>query len=269
MLVAVSIVGVLLHVLMDLPTSYGTRLLSPFNWHWFAADWMPIVDIYLLVALVAVCSAGRRRQRRAKAAVVLLLMAANYGVRGVAHHEALVLAPRLFGPTLPPPCDPPARPQSVIDSWPRAGAAFEPAARQALPRRDGGDAVVPVAVQLADHRADVERLRDPRHRPARSPFREPATDHAPWRLTLRFPNVWTPAVSGRADASRPGVPRLLTLAGRAIGDRREGITTVRWTDMRFAGGLAPTSRGRAPPVHRHRPDRRRRPLLEQFLGLSR
>ena len=52
MLVAVSIVGVLLHVLMDLPTSYGTRLLSPFDWHWFAVDWMPIVDIYLLMALV-------------------------------------------------------------------------------------------------------------------------------------------------------------------------------------------------------------------------
>ena len=52
MLIAVSIVGVLLHVLMDLPTSYGTRLLSPFDWHWFAVDWMPIIDIYLLMALV-------------------------------------------------------------------------------------------------------------------------------------------------------------------------------------------------------------------------
>jgi inner membrane protein len=52
MLVAVSILAVLLHVLMDLPTSYGTRLLSPFDWHWFAVDWMPIVDVYLLLALV-------------------------------------------------------------------------------------------------------------------------------------------------------------------------------------------------------------------------
>src|SRR5438552_18528293 len=31
MLVAISILGVLIHVLMDLPTSYGTRLLSPFD----------------------------------------------------------------------------------------------------------------------------------------------------------------------------------------------------------------------------------------------
>src|SRR6266850_5582841 len=34
MLAIVSIVGVLLHVVMDLPTSYGVRVLSPFSWRW-------------------------------------------------------------------------------------------------------------------------------------------------------------------------------------------------------------------------------------------
>ena len=34
----VDALGVLCHVLMDFPTSYGTRLLSPFDWHWFAVD---------------------------------------------------------------------------------------------------------------------------------------------------------------------------------------------------------------------------------------
>src|SRR3954469_26009233 len=118
MLVAVSIIGVLLHVLMDLPTSYGTRLLSPFDWHWFAVDWMPIVDIYLLVVLViGLLGRPTPAQKRAKAAFVLLLMATNYGVRAAAHHQALEVAPRLFGPTLPQRCD--AEPQStVIDSWP-------------------------------------------------------------------------------------------------------------------------------------------------------
>ena len=53
MLVPISIIGVVCHVLMDLPTSYGTRVLSPFDWHWFAVDWMPIVDFYLLFALAA------------------------------------------------------------------------------------------------------------------------------------------------------------------------------------------------------------------------
>src|SRR5260370_16519 len=49
MLVGVSMIGVALHVLLDFPTSYGSRPLSPFDWHWFALDWMPIVDIYLLL----------------------------------------------------------------------------------------------------------------------------------------------------------------------------------------------------------------------------
>src|SRR5262249_56072577 len=83
-LVAVALIGVVLHVLMDLPTSYGTRVLSPFDWRWFAVDWMPIVDIYLLMMLLA-GSLGFGRPsaavRRNKAAVVLTLMAANYGFR--------------------------------------------------------------------------------------------------------------------------------------------------------------------------------------------
>ena len=43
LLVAVALIGVVLHVLMDLPTSYGTRVLSPFDSHWLAGEWMPIV----------------------------------------------------------------------------------------------------------------------------------------------------------------------------------------------------------------------------------
>src|SRR6476659_3659962 len=49
LLAAVSIVAVLFHVLMDLPTSYGIRLLSPFSWRWYGLDWLPIIDIYLLI----------------------------------------------------------------------------------------------------------------------------------------------------------------------------------------------------------------------------
>jgi len=120
MLVVISILGVLIHVLMDLPTSYGTRLLSPFDWHWFGADWMPIVDIYLLIVLVASLF-GRATpvQAQRKAMIVLVLMAANYGVRAATHRQAIDLAPRLFGPALPQPCDPPSPTMPLIDSWPR------------------------------------------------------------------------------------------------------------------------------------------------------
>jgi membrane-bound metal-dependent hydrolase YbcI (DUF457 family) len=130
MLVAVSIIGVLLHVLMDLPTSYGTRLLSPFSWRWFTTDWMPIVDIYLLVMMVAGIGLGRpsAAARRRNVTIVLVMMAANYGIRVVAHHQALELVPRLFGPTLPPLCDPPTPSSSPIVSWPRSAVATPPPA---------------------------------------------------------------------------------------------------------------------------------------------
>ena len=95
-LAAISILGVTLHLAMDFPTSYGTRSMSPFDWHWFALDWMPIIDIYLLAALAMglLVGAGSQPSRRRNAAIVLVLMAANYGVRGAAHHEALALGPR-------------------------------------------------------------------------------------------------------------------------------------------------------------------------------
>src|SRR6185295_18677644 len=85
MLWAVSMIGVVCHVLMDLPTSYGTRPLSPFDWHWYAFDWMPIVDVYLLVVLAAGLWFGSRTTpgaRERNAAIVLVLMALNYGLRG-------------------------------------------------------------------------------------------------------------------------------------------------------------------------------------------
>src|SRR5262245_9806266 len=67
MLVSVALIASAFHVLMDLPTSYGTRVLSPFDWRWFAVDWMPIVDIYLLIVLAVglvfgeVSKSSRRR----------------------------------------------------------------------------------------------------------------------------------------------------------------------------------------------------------------
>jgi len=67
----------------------------------------------------------------------------------------------------------------------------------------------------------------------------------PWRLTLRYPDVWTPTVQAAAG-SRVGQVFLgfsrFPAARSALG--KEGTTTVRWTDVRFAGGaLALNERG--------------------------
>jgi inner membrane protein len=72
MLFVISMLAIVLHIGMDLPTSYGIRLLSPFDWHWFAFDWLPIIDIYLLIALAAGLMFGRGSEaaRRRNAAIV-------------------------------------------------------------------------------------------------------------------------------------------------------------------------------------------------------
>jgi inner membrane protein len=241
MLVAVSIVGVLLHVLMDLPTSYGTRLLAPFTWRWFAVDWMPIVDIYLLIALVAGLAFGQRspEARRRNAVIVLMLMGMNYGIRGVSHHQVLDVIPRVFGPTLPQRCDPAFPSSGIVDSWPRP----TPAAIPMSGRRCLVDvAAMPsftspfrwrVIVQVSNgyETRDVDLL-DPRLRADSD-----AASEAPWRTTTRYPNVWTPAAA-RAASSRLG--RIFLgfsrfPAARSLADEA-GVTTVRFIDMRFAAG---------------------------------
>jgi inner membrane protein len=90
-LATVGITGTLLHVLMDLPTQYGTRLLSPFDETWFSFDWMPIIDIYLwaVLALGLVAARMRREKRQAIARGVLIAVLAIYGVRGALHGRAL------------------------------------------------------------------------------------------------------------------------------------------------------------------------------------
>lgn len=95
-LLGVAALGVALHILMDLPTSYGTRLLSPFDRTWYAVDWLPIIDIYLWGILAAGLMAMRLARDSALriAAVVLALMAGDYALRGFAHAAALSEARR-------------------------------------------------------------------------------------------------------------------------------------------------------------------------------
>jgi hypothetical protein len=240
MLVAVSIIGVLLHVLMDLPTSYGTRLLSPFDWHWFAVDWMPIIDIYLLMALViGLLGRSTPAQRRAKAAFVLLLMATNYGVRAAAHHQALEVAPRLFGPTLPPPCDPPAAATPIIDRWPRAALpSSPPQGKRCLVEMIAMPSFTsPFSWRIIAQMSNAFEIHDIDLLDRR--YREPESgSDAPWRTTIRYPNVWTPTV---LNASTTHLGQVYLGFSRMPAARSavdiHGVTTVRWTDMRFVGGL--------------------------------
>jgi hypothetical protein len=69
--------------------------------------------------------------------------------------------------------------------------------------------------------------------------RDPTPEEAPWRTVMRVPNVWTAPVQ---NAARTRVAQTFLGFSRfpqvgTVVDPVTGRTTVRWTDMRFAGGL--------------------------------
>jgi inner membrane protein len=76
-ILALSYIGVILHVLMDLLNNYGVRLLMPFSQHWFYGDVLFIIDPWLWVVLGAGVWLARQR-RSAKPARGSLLLAAVY-----------------------------------------------------------------------------------------------------------------------------------------------------------------------------------------------
>ena len=86
------------HLLLDLATSYGTQLLSPFSKRRYALDWIFIIDPYFTALLVAGTIASLSFPHRGlrlgawcmAAATVYLLVCAAY------HHQALDLARRIF-----------------------------------------------------------------------------------------------------------------------------------------------------------------------------
>jgi membrane-bound metal-dependent hydrolase YbcI (DUF457 family) len=245
-LAIVSVVGVLLHVLMDLPTAYGTRLFSPFDWHWYAIDLMPIIDVYILIVLAAglVFVARSDTARGRIAAIVLALMAANYGVRGVAHGRALNLAPQVFGYRLPEPCDRSARSHPIVNRWPRP---VSPSPASAGPRSCLVEiAALPTFVTPFDWRlvaqlSDGYEISDVNVLASRIRVSAPNSDppNPPSGVTVRFPNQWTPAVFAAAGTEVGqrflGFSRFA--AARAFVDG-DGATTVRWNEMRFTRGEA-------------------------------
>jgi inner membrane protein len=243
---AVSIVGVLFHILMDLPTSYGTRFLSPFSWTWFSEDWMPIVDIYLLVILGTNLWLGLRAERMRRtsrtgaprpaafyAMVALVLMAGDYTIRATAHHMALSTAASVFGPDLPARCDDAVPAGRWIDRWPVPSA---------LTRRDAAsrhcvvdigaipDMISPFRWRLIAQLSNAYEAREVDLVAAGDPL--PGS-----RTHVRYPNQWTPAVDRAAQSNIAqtflGFSRFP--AARSVIDD-DGGAIVNWRDLRFVSG---------------------------------
>jgi len=250
MLLAAALVGVIFHVLMDLPTSYGTRPLSPFSWRWYGLDWLPIIDIYLWIALGSGLFLGRLslEARRRNATIVLTFVAAIYGVRAYMHHQAMDLAPRLFGAVLPPRCDAPPESDPMVDSWPKPVPSPAATGRRCLVEI----AAIPTFMSPFDWRIVAQmsnsyEIHDVNILDGR--LRDADGDAVLWRQTIRYPNIWTPDVQ-RAATTRLGQVFLGFSRFPAARTARDaaGSATVRFTDMRFVGGpLLNDARGRVQP----------------------
>ena len=238
MLALVSIVGVFLHVAMDLATPYGTRVLSPLGWQWVATDWMPIVDVYMLAIMLGGLLLGRDRAvRRRTATIVLALIAGNYGVRAAAHQRAVDAVSREVRPLVPL-CEP-AGSQGTISSWggdrgarlrtPATGPCFVDVA--ALPTFFSPFRWRVVVRSASGYEIQEVDLFD---RLPPSPEIKSRPDRAP---TIRVSDEWTPAVE---RASRTRVGRVFLDFSRfpaaQLLEEPDGTATVRWTDMRFVDG---------------------------------
>jgi len=85
-----SLAGVAVHVLMDLWTSYGTRVLVPFDRRFLTWDLVFIVDPWILTLLLASLVVMRRSPQSAQiASAGLGLVLAYVGARAVLHQQAL------------------------------------------------------------------------------------------------------------------------------------------------------------------------------------
>ena len=247
MLTAIAILAVALHVLMDLPTSYGTRLLSPWDWRWFSLDWMPIIDIYLWIALGAGLLLGRNTvaARRRNATLVLVFMAANYGVRAASHTQAIDAATSLFGPLMPQPCAGAAPPARFLSVWPPRPSVEPAPARSSSggPARCMADLAAmpnftsPFRWRLVAQTSDAYELHDIDLLDRR--FTDASGDRSAFfRLSIRYPNLWTPPVLRAAgtELGRVYLGFSRFPAARSVVEP-DGFATVRWSDMRFVGGL--------------------------------
>ena len=166
-------------------------------------------------------------------------MAANYGIRAVAHHEALVVAPQLFGSLLPAACDPSATSVGVLNRWPRpeqTANAIESGRRCLVEIAATPTFLSPFKWRVIARLSNAYKIHEVDLLDARGPDAGAPLEHLR-RVTLRFPNNWTPRVTQAAETrlGRVFLGFSRFPSARAFTDPT-GATTVRWSDMRFAGG---------------------------------
>jgi inner membrane protein len=85
-----AFLGYTAHLFMDLTTQYGTRILSPLDWHLYSLDLIFIFDPYITFGLLMSLVLCRfNKQQKVKIALITILLLVSYtGARYYLHREA-------------------------------------------------------------------------------------------------------------------------------------------------------------------------------------
>jgi inner membrane protein len=219
------------HLLLDLATSYGTQILSPFSRRRFSLDWIFIIDPYftalLLLGAIAALSFSYWGPRVGgwllAAAAVYLLVCACY------HHQALDLARRVFQDVEPGVKTIAALPQPFSCRRWQLIAAAPAAVRQAFVQ-------LPLAAALGlgsgGAKAAAVSLSPSQACPASAnPYQDPG--HLTIQTWIPVPVVAT-AYSPEAEAI---LARFLEFARFPLlcrAQSQEGEQLLEWLDLRFS-----------------------------------
>jgi inner membrane protein len=219
------------HLLLDLATSYGTQLLSPFSSRRLSLDWIFIIDPYFTALLLAGAIAALVAPRWGPRAGAGFMAVACLYLLGCAafHHQALDLARQVFKDDRPGAQRLAALPQPF--SWRRwhllaAGPAEIRQAFVQLP--------VEAALGLKPGAGKVAEVVVARSEPCRAPT---TPYQAPGQLTVQ---IWNPARAGATVFSPEAQAILATFlefarfpllcqAGSQGGDQ-----LLEWLDLRFS-----------------------------------
>jgi len=226
-----GLVALASHLLLDLATSYGTQLLSPFSRRRFSLDWIFIIDPYFTALLAAGAIAAlslplwgpRVGAWFLSAAGIYLLVCASY------HHQALELSRQVFQDKKPGVQTVAALPQPFSCRRWQLIAAGPAEIRQAFVQLP---LAAPLGLRSGGGKATVVAVNRSQACPASAiPYQEPG------HLTIQ---AWTPAPAA-ATAYSPEAEAILAsflefarfpLLCRS--QSQGGEQLLEWLDLRFS-----------------------------------
>ena len=165
-LIALCYVGALTHPLLDLQTTYSVQLLSPFDFGWYHADSLFIIDVWLWTLIAGSIAWSRWQEKRGREwrrpvqsgiAFALVYISFNIGLSQTATEEVQRRSPTATAIFASPP---PPWSWNRSMSWREGGAIgradFEPFGRGLLP----GDPLLPDGMDDPLVRAAIASSRD-------------------------------------------------------------------------------------------------------------